>query len=84
MFLSVRAYVATFERVDGFDHIWCGIYVVGGYPSPRCFQFPIVGNTNMADIRMCEVRVIESSDIDSLSKQLIAREGFIPLVAAAT
>ena len=72
------------KELTDFDHIWCGTYAVGSYPSPRCFQFPIVGNTNMADIRMCEVRVIESSDIDSLSKQLIAREGFIPLVAAAT
>jgi hypothetical protein len=32
----------------------------------------------MADVRICEVGVPESSDIDSLSKQLIAREGFTP------
>ena len=59
-----------------FHLIWCGIYAVGGYPSPINFQFPIFGNTNMADVRMCEVGVPESSDIDSLSRQLIARECF--------
>jgi hypothetical protein len=46
----------------------------------RYFQFPILSNTNMADVRMWEVGVIESSDIDSLSKQLIAREGFTPFI----
>jgi len=74
--LSVRAYVVTFEIFYEFSpHLaWnlCSLRL----PKSRYFQFPIVANTNMADVRMCEVGVLESSDIDSLSKQLISREGF--------
>jgi hypothetical protein len=77
--LCVRVSQLLKDFMD-FHLIWCRICAVGGYPIPVFFQFPIVGTTNMADVRMCEVGVLESSNIDSLSKQLIARESFTPFI----
>jgi hypothetical protein len=37
------------------DEIWCGCYTIGNYHKNPTFQFPTIGNANMADEQTFEV-----------------------------
>lgn len=52
--MSVRI-IKLDSRWTDLDEIWHGLYSIEIYPKNGTFQFPAIGNGNMADERNCGV-----------------------------